>query len=341
MKYYEGMIDSVLDQVGESGGGKDIIYRCPFCEGSKGSGHLYISYDKNMYHCYKCGIGGRDIKNLLTMLGISVDEEIPTAISSRKSSTLKLFEIINVNKKEDDVRDLTLVTEFFDTHTISLTPSSKDYLLKRGLTEEEINVYNIKEGVNRRGTFIRNVKGQDYSGRIMVPSMIGNKVSYFVARDYLGVSDRKYLNPPSSIAYSSEDVWNLDLARRSSSTVIICEGVFTAIAAGRGKYNAVATYGKSIADVSNRDTGGKLSQGAQLLNAKFDRYIVAYDADATKELLSTCEYLSARGADTYFIKVPPIYGPHTDISDLKRDEYLELLKNMKKYNNQSQLELLY
>lgn len=340
MKYYEGIIEGILDAVGESGGGKDVIYRCPFCEGSKGSGHLYINYDKNMYHCYKCGIGGRDIRKLLSMMGISVDEEVPKSISNRTSKAAMLSDLLDKKDDKVDERDLDKITKYFYNHVMNLSPGAKEYLYHRGLTDDDINTYNILEGIDNHGVYVEGVRGQNYYGRILVPSMIGDKVSYYVARDYLGISDRKYLNPPASIAYSSEDVWNLDRARKVSSTVIICEGVFTAIAAGRGKYNAVATYGKSIADVSNRNQGS-MSQGMQLLNAGFDKYIVAYDADATKELLETCEYLSSRGADTYFIRVPPQYGPHTDLSDFTREEYLKLLSTMKKYNKASRLEMIY
>lgn len=340
MKYYEDILDSVLDPVGESGGGKDIIYRCPFCEGTRGSGHLYINYNKNMYHCYKCGIGGRDIKYLLMSLGISCNEEIPESIFEKKSTSVKLTDLLSKKIDEPKKRDLNKITRFFYEHTIELTSGAIDYLHKRNVSDEEISVYNIREGINKLGSLVCGEKGQNYQGRILVPSMIGKEVSYFVARDYVNPNNkRKYLNPPSTIAYSSEDVWNLSLARSVSSTVIICEGVFTAIAAGKGKYNAVATYGKSIADVSNRGYN-ELSQGVQLLNAKFDRYIVAYDADARKELIDTCEYLYERGANTYFVLVPDKYGTHTDISDLSRGEYLDLLKNMRKYNTQSKLELI-
>lgn len=341
MKYYEGILNSVLESVGETSGGRDIIYKCPFCESSTGSGHLYINYDKNMFHCYKCDVGGRDISKLLSMLGISLSEEIPTSISNRESNSVRLSELLRESDKKHEIitRDLDRVTEFFIAHTMNLSQGAIDYLHKRGVTDEEMLVYNMREGMNRRGTYICNTRGQDYSGRILVPSMIGDKVSYYVARLYQGVSNRKYLNPPSDIAYSSEDVWNLDRAKKVSNTVIICEGVFTAIAAGRGKYNAVATYGKSIAEISNRDKG-YLSQGEQLLQAGFSKYVVAYDADARKELLSTCKYLSSRGADTYFIKVPDKYGAHTDISDLTREEYIDLLSHMEHYSKASQLDLI-
>ena len=84
--YYQSLVESYLEPVAESH--NDVIYRCPFCESSRGSGHLYINYDKNMYHCYKCDIGGRDIRTLLTKMGYSFKEDIPSSVLVRDSTNI-------------------------------------------------------------------------------------------------------------------------------------------------------------------------------------------------------------------------------------------------------------
>lgn len=351
--YYQSLVESFIEPVSETK--KDIIYRCPFCEGATGSGHLYINYDKNVYHCYKCDIGGRDIKTLLTRMGYSFSENIPNSILSRQrdNTTSKLMSVIGDLKKsrepeekKDFSQDLSICTEYFLLHTQPLSPRAIQYLHDRGVTSEEIEVYGIREGINRRGQNLqiqgRVFRGNDYSERVLVPSLIRRdtiQVSYFVARDITGTKAQKYLNPPTEIAYSSEDIWNLDLARKVSNTVIICEGVFTAIAAGRGKYNAVATYGKSLSEISN-SMGAVKSQADKLIGADFKNYIVAYDADALSKIDDTCAYLSMRGIPVRFLIVPPVKGPHTDISDLTLEEYHKLLADSHEYNSTSRLRLL-
>lgn len=351
--YYQSLVESFIEPVSETR--KDIIYRCPFCEGATGSGHLYINYDKNVYHCYKCDIGGRDIKTLLTRMGYSFSENIPNSILSRQrdNTTSKLMSVIGDLKKskepeekKDFSQDLSICTEYFLLHTQPLSPRSLQYLYERGVTQEEIDVYGLREGINRRGQELtirgKVFSGNDYSDRVLVPSLIRGdtlQVSYFVGRDITGTKAQKYLNPPSEIAYSSEDIWNLDLARKVSNTVIICEGVFTAIAAGRGKYNAVATYGKSLSEISN-SMGAVKSQADKLIEAGFKTYIVAYDADAQAKIDDTCAYLSMRGVHVRFLVVPPVHGPHTDISDLTTDEYHRLLSESCEYNSSSRLRLI-
>ena len=125
----------------------------------------------------------------------------------------------------------------------------------------------------------------------MVPSLRRDgRISFYVGRDYIGDKPAKYMNPPKELGAASEDVWNLDMIE--SDSVIICEGVFTAIAASPFKLNAVATYGKSISKVSSNDSGTIVtSQGEKLLNKKFKNYYIAYDADAHKEAIQSCDYL--------------------------------------------------
>lgn len=346
------MVETILDSVGVSK--NDVVYRCPFCESTTGSGHLFINYDKNVFHCYKCDIGGRDIKKLLRMIGYTDFEDVPTYLQREKVETpLELLSKTVTSIKQparqepvDYSVDLEVLDSYYQQHTTELSIVGRQYLYARGLTEEEISIYRIREGLNLGGQGLyaktKPMIGKDYSGRVVVPSLYRGLVSFYVCRDYTGNApkEKKYLNPPSEIAYSSEDVWNLELAKSVSRTVILCEGVFTAIAAGRGKYNAVATYGKSISEVSNSLKNVK-SQGDKLIEASFDTYIVAYDADAVDSILSTCDYLSKRGAHVKFLRIPPIHGSHTDISDLTRDQYLDVLAHYcYEYTTLSRLDLI-
>lgn len=346
--YYQSLIEAKLTPVQETP--KDVVYMCPRCEGSTGSGHLYVNYTKGYYHCYRCDLGGKNLKSLVRLLGLDIEEEIPQSVLHRPDESVDksledMIQSLKVDTPQREIRDysvpLEISDQYFNYHTSPLSPGAYRYLLDRGLSPEEICMYGMREGLNRRGEYLGTIECKNYAGRILVPSKDSRTglVSFFVARDYTGKAARKYLNPPSSVGYASENVWNLDVASKVSPTVIICEGVFTAIAAGRGKYNAVATYGKSIKPSSNSSSPG-LSQGEKLLKAGFSTYIVAYDTDALSSLLDTCEYLYERGLNVKYIKVPPINGPHTDIADLTRETYLNLLANAEVYTPLSRLSLL-
>lgn len=337
MADYQSLVEKKLEPVGRSN--NDIIYRCPVCEGEQGSGHLYVDYDKNYWHCFKCGIGGRRLESLLKLLHIDVSYDYEKLYSEHDKS---LDDILDMKKKKkesplvDYSNDLETLTSYYNLHTKPLSQVAYDYLLRRGLTPPQIVNFQIREGVNRFGEkfTINGIDyiGRDYSGRIMVPSRRKDGlISFYVGRDYIGDKSAKYLNAPKELASASEDVWNLDMVE--SDSVIICEGVMTAIAASPFKLNAVATYGKSIAQRSSTEGVRVTSQGEKLLAKNFKNYFIVYDADAHDEAIKSCKYLYERGANVYIVLIDPEkYGSHADIADIGYEEFKKLLVSSIHYN---------
>lgn len=336
---YQKLIESVLPQQGRSG--NNIIYRCPNCEGSTGSGHLYVNYDKNVYNCFKCGFKSRDIKLLVSRLGFDVTFDYDRMTNVTPDLLKDAISSLSKSKRTIDIdysRDLEFLTMYFSAHVKPLSDKAIEYLYSRGIYEDKMSKYFILEGINRSGESFelddKSVKGRDYSGRIMIPSIQRDgKISFYVARDYTGRRYSKYVNPPSELAYASEDVWNLDMV--DSKSVIVCEGVFTAMTAGGSKGNAVATYGKKVSHISNSDN--KMirvsSQGEKLLSRKFDRYYVVYDADAHSEGMDTANWLQSRGANVYIVYIDPLkYGDKADVDSIGYEEFLKLLVSSKRYD---------
>jgi len=344
---YKILVESKLTPVGING--DDVIYRCPVCEAVKGSGHLQVNYKINKYNCFKCDVGGSDIKNLLHLLKVDVSMDYDALYSSYEKKLDNIISSKSAKKQvttiKDYSRDLKVLTSYYDQHTKPLTPVARSYLISRGLTDDIIMKLRISEGVNRYNEIIKiNNKeylGRDYSGRVMVPSIYeDNTISFFVGRDYTNTKNNKYLNPPKDLAFSSEDVYNLNLVE--SNSVIICEGVFTAITviAGSGKINAVATYGKSISSKSNSNES-VTSQGEKLLARKFHTYYIAYDADAMKNSIESAKYLNDRGANVKVVLIDPlVYGAKADINDIGYQEFVKLLNNSLTYDKYIRLTLL-
>lgn len=342
---FQSLVERKLEPVGTSN--KDVIYRCPQCEGDSGSGHLYINYDKGYYNCFKCAFRGRRIESLLKYLNIDVDYDYSRIYSEQDK---ELDDIISPKKKfvgekiVDYSTDLDALTEYYQMHTKPLSDGATQYLLDRGLLLETIRNLNIREGINRYGESLRfksqELIGRDYSGRIMVPSLRKDgRISFYVGRDYIGDKPAKYMNPPKEIAVASEDVWSLDIIETAS--IVICEGVFTAIAVNQalGKLSACATYGKSIAHTANTDSSIRVtSQGEKLLNKNFRSYIVFYDKDAKSEAHNTAEYLHDRGADVRVVNIDTDkYGPKADAADMTVSEIREHIIISKEFDRFSGL----
>lgn len=341
------MIETKLEPVGNTS--NDTIYLCPECDDK--SGHMYVNYDKNYWHCFRCGIGGKRLESLLRLLRLEVnynyeklyseqDKELDSIISMKSNNNYKKVE----ENLVDYSTDLEILTEYYYLHTKDISESAYFYLKGRGMSDNSIRRLGIREGVSRYGESIiikgSEFEGRDYSGRIMVPSLRRDGlISFYVGRDYVGDKQAKYMNPPKNLAVASEDIYNLDIV--DSDSVIICEGVFTAIAASPVKLNAVATYGKSISERSSNDSDIRVtSQGEKLLAKKFKNYYVAYDADALGEAIKSCEYLYSRGANVYLVVIDPLkYGPKADVADIGYTEFLELMRSAIHYRGK--LDIIY
>lgn len=338
---FQSLIERKLIPQGKSG--NDIIYACPKCEDLETGHHMYVNYDKNKYHCFKCGAGGRRLESLLQLLNISIDYDYDKLYTEQDKSLDDILSMKRVTKEEELLEystDLEVMKEYYEIHTMKnyLSAPAYEYLKSRGLTDEMMINLKLTEGLNRFGEkfYIKGKEyvGRDYSGRIMIPSLRKDDlISFYLGRDYTGTKSNKYSNAPKDIGIASEDVWSLDIIE--GDTVIICEGAFTAIAVNNAlsKIVACATYGKSIAQKSSETNINVTSQGEKLLNKKFKTYIIFYDKDALKEAYQNAHYLYERGAFVRVVKIPKdMYGDHADAADMTREEIISLIVNSEIYD---------
>ncbi len=261
-------------------------FNCPFCP-LKGRGvdrghHLGINLEKKKFHCFLCGTGG-PLEYLHKLLGIEVVEGIPDTLELRR----KLYSLGRAVEEE-------MVTSGLPEDYIPVTPNTIAYYyltspkpIGRYMPPEDIQFYRIGYGMRER------------RGRVIVPTYRNDRCVYWVARKYSG-DGPPYLNPSSPKKWH---IFNLDRVENVYSEVIICEGVFSAWAAGR---NAVATLGKDFTH----------EQVNLLSAAKFERYYVGYDDNAREEALELCAGLWARNHMVYLIDIRPGEGDPDDMGSV-------------------------
>ena len=217
-----------------------VRVKCPMC--SDVSGHLYVLMSAGLVYCQKCkydpkspirfiadveGISYRDVINMsdgqLSHLDVSVDEVVDELFEEEDSA----FEY------EVMAFDQTFVPVLESTGT-SLIDKVVDkawkYLEDRGITREQVEEYDMRYCYS--GT---------YSGRVVVPCVYKGDLVTFVARDIIGYSSRKYLNPLGN--KQSDFLFNFDPS--ITDTVVLTEGVFDAISASK-VLPSVASFGKSL-----------------------------------------------------------------------------------------------
>jgi len=148
----------------------------------------------------------------------------------------------------------------------------RKYLYERGLTDNDF----IKYGVGYATT-------GEFGGRVIIPSYSeSNQLNFFVARTYDG-NYYKYKNPEAS-----KDIIFFENLINWSQPIILCEGVFDAIAIRR---NAIPILGKSIST----------SLYKKIITSPLQDIYVALDTDARERALQIAEKFLNEGKRIFLI----------------------------------------
>lgn len=232
---------------------------CPFCKGRKGRAddkfHLYANPDKGAFICHRCGARGS--------ISLLIDDSAEPVIS--KDWYEEVVSLLSVDARQTSL-DLRQEVKLPDdvVEIRSGSPAGR-YLKKRGFGRFEINEYRLVEQPDRY--------------RLVIPSYRDELIDFWVSRTYIN-EEPKYLNPKGASRRFA--LFGFDQAK-GDSRVVICEGVFSAMAARQATgISSVATYGKLVA----------AEQVKLLLTLKPKEFIVAFDSDADSEAMMLAEILS-------------------------------------------------
>ena len=178
---------------------------------------------KNFWECWVCQTKGQTIRSLLRQLKTPRDQaaEVLKYLPKGITSEYKQLSIIELPKEYQPL--------YSASSTSVVANLVKKYLYERGLNDNDFIKYSI--GYCTSG---------DYGGRVIIPSYSSsNQLNFFIARTYDG-NYFKYKNPEAS-----KDIVFFDNLINWNAPIILCEGVFDAIAIRR---NAVPLLGKSVSN---------------------------------------------------------------------------------------------
>ena len=242
-------------------------FKCPFCKHRKNK--LEVNLTTQQYHCWVCDVKGKKITTLLKKANIHYD---------------LVKDLISLLPKNDK-------TTYDNTSTIILPPeykplyevSSKDilakhaikYLKSRGITKNEILKYNI--GYCEEGL---------YAKMVIIPSYDSyGSLNYFIARSFEDDAYIKYRNPKVS-----KDVIGLESFVNFEVPIVLCEGIFDAIAIKR---NVIPLFGKTISNELKK----------KLALSKVDKIYIALDKDAMKQSIRHAKDLLDAGKEVYMVNL--------------------------------------
>lgn len=247
---------------------EDSEYRinCPYCSDDKFK--MYCNVAKGLYHCFKCGTSGRIQDDNESSLENWRDVRI-------KEMTTSTVVVDTWNKYNKPKRTLPLCCPLVSSKPCGMQEypaASFEYLRKRGITNQDMERYNIQCSLEKSGP---------YKNTVIFPIYENTKLAYFVARKY-DDSKPKYINAPWS---KEGTVFKSYTGKIGVDAVyVLCEGIFDAIAINKAGYNAIAILGKQM-------TGQQLSK----LTSCDWKYIIYLDQDAFTHAINLKLQLNAVG----------------------------------------------
>lgn len=327
IKNKNDIVDVISQYVVLKRSGRNFFGLCPFHKEKSPS--FSVSPDKQIFHCFGCGVGGNvihfvsKIENLsfretIEMLAEKSGVELPTVEGEVDTKLLQL------KSKVYEINQLT--AQFY--HENLYKPSAKpaqEYVKKRkldnntlknfligysgnfnelylmlkqkGFTEEEILASSL---VNKTqdGKFI-----DRFRGRLMFPIQdTRNRVIAFGGR-VLDDSKPKYINSPENIVYSKgRHLFGLNVAKKGDlKKIIIVEGYMDAISLHqRGITNAVASLGTALTEAQGR-----------LLRKSSEQVIIGYDSDGAGQAATMrgLEILQSMGCDLRILQIEGAKDP--------------------------------
>ena len=286
------LIDSILGK-GKSTSKGNRAYHCPECKHQKQKLEVNVeesSIHFQFYNCWTCGFKGKKLTTLFKKIGTE----------SSKINELRF--LINSTSKEDKSsptidKKIALPKEFISLISPPTSITAKHalyYLKQRNISKEDIIKYNI--GYCEFGK---------YSNMIIVPSYNAKgELNYFISRNFNKNSTVKYKNPDVS-----RDIIGFELFINWNVPIILCEGVFDAIAIKR---NAIPLLGKTI----------QKSLMKKIINSSVKNIYIALDKDAIKQALNFCESLINEGKEVYLVDLND-----KDPSDMGFENFTNLIQN--------------
>lgn len=268
------IVDIISQYVHLTRKGRNYFGLCPFH--NEKSPSFSVSPDKQIFHCFGCGVGGNVFTFLTKIEGISFVEAVQT-LAERSNIQLPILANNVDSAKEELKAKVFKVNEFTANyyHEKLYKPESKiaqEYIKKRKLSNETLKSFKLgfsgnfdelyralrKEGfqdpeILESGLVNRNDNGKyidRYRNRLMFPICDARgRVIAFGGR-VLDDSKPKYINSPENVVYSKgRNLFGLNVAKKGDirKRLLIVEGYMDVISLHqRGITNVVAPLRNSI-----------------------------------------------------------------------------------------------
>ena len=335
--------------------GKNHVGLCPFH--SEKTPSFNVNPDKQIFHCFGCGVGGDAFKFLELQEGLNFPDAVKSLAGKAGISLPADSRSRTEDRKAGDERAalLTIVSDAAEYFRKELDgpagSAARTYLAKRGVGDSTVKDFALgfarpewdgllrhlkQKGhsaglMEKAGLVVKRSEGDGYydrfRGRIIFPirDISGNVIAF--GGRVMDDSLPKYLNSPETPLYSKSNVlYCLDKAKepgRRLGYFIIVEGYLDALACHQyGAKNAVATLGTALTD------------GHLRLMRRFARNLVLiFDPDpaGVKAALRGVDLFAASGMKVNVVSLPDGDDPDTFLNKQGYEAFASCLKKSVKF----------
>ena len=328
IKSKNDIVDIVSQYVVLKRAGRNYMGLCPFHKEKSGS--FCVSPDKQIFHCFGCGVGGNVFHFISKIENLNFKESVEM-LANRAGVELP----VSSNSAEDDKRERLksrvyevnkCAAEFY--HENLYKPTAKpgqEYVKKRHLDNKTLKAFKIGYS-GRFNELYTELKSKGFAEEESLASCLVNKnpdgkfIDRFRNRLMFPIFDTherviafggrvlddskpKYINSPEDIVYSKgRHLFAFNIARKyNSKTIIMVEGYMDAVSLHqRGIHNAVASLGTALTEAQGR-----------LLRRSCEKVIIGYDADGAGQAatLRGLEILQNLGCDIRILQIEGAKDP--------------------------------
>ncbi len=327
VKQANDIVEVVSQYIHLKRSGRNYFGLCPFH--NEKSPSFSVSPDKQIFHCFGCGVGGNVISFISKIEGIGFKEAIE--VLAEKANITLPTNTSNVDSRKEELKAKVYKVNSFAAeyyHQRLYKPESKvgqEYIKQRKINNETLKNFKIgfsgsfdelyqeliKQGfkdeeILESGLVNRSDKGiyiDRYRNRLMIPILDErNRVIAFGGR-VLDDSKPKYINSPENIVYSKgKNLFGLNVAKRGDTKkLLIVEGYMDAISLHqRGITNVVAALGTALT-----------TQQGWLLRKNTEQVILGFDADDAGQtaIIRAMEVMQHMGCDIRVLQMTGAKDP--------------------------------
>ena len=323
--------------------GSNYFGLCPFH--NEKSPSFSVSQDKQIFHCFGCGVGGGVISFIMRAEGL----EFYDAVSFLAKQNGMTVPENNYDKKTSKSRERLLAlmkdtarfyySELWKPENINV----QQYFAKRGLTRKTMNRFGLgfapnsffatmdamkEKGYTQDellacGLVAKSEKGNLYDkfrNRVMFPifDLRGNVIAF--GGRVMDDSKPKYLNSPeTAIFHKSRNLFAIEKARKTANDYfILAEGYMDVIALHQAGFDsAVASLGTALTE-----------EQARLIARYTKNIIISYDADNAGQMAAqrAIDILKKSGLNVRVLRIPNAKDPDQFIKEKGSDAFRRLIE---------------